>query len=83
MRRQVRRANADQNDDYDQRWHREGDSETAGMFWAEIIDRAHDQEHRDGGERDVVAEKLDPRNVLGAGSNVGQSRPAAERGGDG
>src|SRR5881227_486848 len=66
MRRQVRRANADQNDDYDQRWHREGDSETAGMFWAEIIDRAHDQEHRDGGERDVIAEKLDPGDVFGA-----------------
>ena len=53
------------------------------MFRAEIIDRAHDQKHRDGGERDVVAEKLDPGDVLRAGRDVGQSGPAAERGGDG
>ena len=49
------RTNADEDNDYDKRWHRERDCETAGMFRAEVIDRAHDQEHCDGRERDVIA----------------------------
>ena len=47
-------------------------AKTAGMFWPEIINQAHDQQHADRGERDVLASKFDPVDVLRAGSDVTQ-----------
>jgi hypothetical protein len=52
------------------------------MFRAKVIDHAHNQEDADCGETDVITQQFDPSHVFGAGCDVGQCGPAAERGCD-
>src|SRR5262245_903131 len=77
---QMRRAECDQNDYYNCRGQRQRYSETPGMLWPEGIEHAHDQEHADRCERDVIAQELDPSDILRPGSDVAQCRPTAESG---
>ena len=49
------------------------------MFRSEIIDQAHDQQHADRRERDVLASEFDPIDVLRAGSDVAKRRPPTQR----
>ena len=45
---------------------RQGYGKTSGMLRPKKVDQAHDQKHDDRCERDMVAEKFNPRNVLSA-----------------
>ena len=63
---EMRRAERDQDNDYQRSRQRQCHSETAGMFWPEIVNQAHDQQHANRRERDVLASKFDPFNVLRA-----------------
>ena len=42
------------------------------MFWSEIIDPAHDDQHRDGGQRRCDRAERDPDDLFRAGSDVTQ-----------
>src|SRR5262249_41249319 len=77
-RRQMWRTERDQNDHHHYRREGQRYSETPGMLWPEGIEQAHDQEHADRCERNVVAQDLDPRDILSSGSDVAQCRPTAE-----
>ena len=79
MRGEMRRAHRDQNHHYQCGRQRQRHSETSGMLRPEIIDHTHQQKHGNRCERYVIAKKPDPSNMLRAGSDVAQCRPATER----
>ena len=79
MRGEMRRTNRNEYNDYDCSRQRQRDSKTAGMLRPEKIDQAHDQQHANGGECDVVAQHFDPFHVLRAGGDIRKRGPTAQR----
>ena len=80
---QMRNSEGDQADDHDHGRDGQCDRETSGVFRTEPVDEPEEEQHRDRRQRDVVLEELEPHDLFGAGDDIGQAGPAAERGGDG
>ena len=69
---EMRRAERNQKDDDHCSRQRQSYGEAAGMFWPKIIDQAHDQQHSNRRERDMVTRHPDPFDVFRAGGDIGK-----------
>ena len=78
--RQMRHTDPDQRHDHDRRRHGQQHREAPTVLRSEIIQPPDKEQHRNRGQADVIAQHLDPDDLLRAGGDVTQSRPAAERG---
>ena len=78
--RQMRHTDPDQRHDHERRRHGQQHREAPTVFRSEIIQPPDEEQHPNRGQADVLAQHLDPDDLLRAGSDVTQSRPAAERG---
>ena len=75
----MRCADSNQHQNNDCRRNGQRDGQASAVLWPEIIQPAHENQHPDRGQADMVAQHLDPDDLFRAGGDVTQARPAAER----